>query len=381
MGRISRLARENAEVQKPMKITNIHQLLPVIEGRPEFVVIDKGDYTVIDYVYQDQDTFNEPLLMECRGIKFDKNGLIIARPFRKFFNYGEQGSGLPIHRPHYVTHKLDGSMIHPVRLDRRTFLMTRKGHTDVAQKAERYVLSAPSEINYHACFQAFMIKGYTPIFEYIGPDNRIVLPYNESSLQLLAARHIVNGSVMDRPTMIGIASLFLVPVVPLLYEGQISDVDGFVRKTRELKDAEGYVIYFDDGYMVKIKAEDYVLKHRALDDMSSKKKVVALCCQGFMDDVLPILNEQDAAELIEFNRQLQDEINSFTRVAHGLIELCKDEPDGRKRFALNVVPSINPKWLAGVCFGIMDGKNARQLVLKAVEKGGYTDIDVKWRGQ
>src|SRR3546814_13924232 len=97
-------------------------------------------------------------------------------------------------------------MIHPVRLDRRVFLMTRKGHTDVAMKAERYVLSAPAEINYHACFQAFLDEGYTAIFEYIGPDNRIVLPYAESSLQLLAARHTVSGKIMDRKKQMGRAS-------------------------------------------------------------------------------------------------------------------------------------------------------------------------------
>ena len=92
-----------------MKITNIQPLLRAIESKPEFVVIDKGDFTVIDYVYQDQHTFDDPITMECRGIKFDKDGLILARPFRKFFNYGERGADLPIHRPHIITEKLDGS--------------------------------------------------------------------------------------------------------------------------------------------------------------------------------------------------------------------------------------------------------------------------------
>lgn len=366
-----------------MEITNIRQLLPLVEKKPEFVVIDKGEYTVIDYVYQDNDTFEHPELMECRGIKFDRQGLILARPFRKFFNFGERGSGLPVHRPHYVTHKLDGSMIHPVRLDRRVFLMTRKGHTDVAMKAERYVLSAPAEINYHACFQAFLEEGYTPIFEYIGPDNRIVLPYKESSLQLLAARHTVSGEIMPRKKLISMAARYFVPVVPLLHDGMIQDAEGFVKKTRELKDAEGFVIYFDDGYMVKVKAEDYVLKHRALDDLGSKKKVAALCCQGFMDDVLPILDDHDKDELIEFNDALQQEINLMARIAIEWAHTIQSGDNGmdRKGFAVEVMPNLKPRWLSGVVFGILDGKDARMLVLKAVEKGGYEDLGIKWRGE
>ena len=63
-------------------------------------------------MYQDQHTFDIPELMECRGIKFCPEGLILARPFRKFFNYGERGADLPAHRPHYITHKMDGSMVH-----------------------------------------------------------------------------------------------------------------------------------------------------------------------------------------------------------------------------------------------------------------------------
>ena len=366
-----------------MQITNINQLLPHVEKKPEFVVLDKGEYTVIDYVYQDQHTFDEPILMECRGIKFDRDGLILARPFRKFFNYGERGSALPMHRPHIITEKLDGSMIHPVMLERRMFLMTRKGHTDVAMKAERFLLSC-ADRQYAAFCQQAIKDGWTPIFEYIGPDNRIVLRYNEQNLVLLAMRHTVNGTIMARGDMEERAEGFAVPVVAppdyMTPDTTIDDVAAFVKHTRELVDAEGYVIYFDDGYMVKIKAQDYVLKHRALDDMSSKKKVVALCAQGFMDDVLPILSEADADELVAFNECLQQEVNKLATRATRAAEYVMTGIKSRKDFALEVASNIKPKWLAGVCFGIMDGKDARMQVLKGVQKD-YDNIGIKWRGE
>ena len=52
----------------------------------------------------------------------------------------------------------------------------------------------------------------------------------------------------------------------------------------------------------------------------------------------------------------------------------------RKAFALTQAPNIEPSWLAGVAFGVMDGKSARMLVLKAIEKH-YEDLGVQWRGQ
>lgn len=360
-----------------LEIYNIRQLLPLVEQKPEFVVIDKGAYLVIDYVYQDKDTFEHPELMECRGIKFCPQGLILARPFRKFFNYGEQGSDLPLHRPHVITDKLDGSMIHPVLIDNKSlFLHTRKGHTDVARQAERYMMSC--DIPYTRFCKAMLRGGWTPIFEYVGPNNRIVLRYEREELILLAMRHTVEGHLMSYDTMVVMAKEYDVPVVSNL--GAMDNRDAFLAHARGLEDAEGYVIYYDDGYMVKIKADDYVLKHRALDDMGNKKKVVALCAQGFMDDVLPTLDEADRQELIEFNDELQHEINTLVRVARGLAEPVVTGSMTRKDYALTVAPNVKPAWLNSIVFGVLDRKPTRKMVIDAVIKHPE-DIGIKWRGE
>ncbi len=365
-----------------MEITNINQLLPFVAQKPEFVVLDKGDYQVIDYVYQDQNTFDIPELMECRGIKFCPAGLILARPFRKFFNYGERGSDLPAHRPHVITHKLDGSMIHPVLLTRRLFFHTRKGHTDVALKAERYVLSTPG-IDYQGFCYAAITNQWTPIFEYTGPNNRIVIRYEQEALTLVAMRHLITGEIRPRVPMIALASQYNVPVVPVLDMKLPGRVDEFVKHTRELVDAEGYVVYFDDGYMVKIKAEDYVLKHRALDDLGSKKKVVALCAQGFMDDVLPILSEADADELVAFNHDLQQEISGELKTVHRIMSGYLRIVEGggtRKQFALRMESANVPNYLKAAAFGLLDGKDARLILIKHFIRN-FDTVNTEWRGE
>ncbi len=374
-----------------MDIYSIEQLLPFVRQKPEFVVLDKGDFKVIDYVYQDRNTFDIPELMECRGIKFCAEGLILARPFRKFFNYGERGADLPVWRPHYITHKLDGSMIHAVLLGRRLFFHTRKGHTDVAKKAERHVLSSPNENYQSFCIEAIR-AGWTPIFEFTSPNNRIVLRYEEDALTLLAMRRMVTGELASREELRSWSMNYIIPLVPVFNMTLTGQVQTFIDHARGLTDAEGYVIYFDDGYMVKIKAEDYVLKHRALDDLGSKKKVVALCAQGFMDDVLSILSEADADELTAFNHDFQHELADEMNKVHNAVsvyEQYKTEAEdadpldlaanARKRFALTM-PKRMPNHIVSAAFGAIDGKDARLMLIKHFIR--YHDtVATKWRGE
>ncbi len=353
-----------------MQITNINQLLPIVEKKSEFLVMDKGDFTVIDYVYQDSDTFEFPELMECRGIKFDKNGLIIARPFRKFFNYGENGAGLPVHRPHVVTTKLDGSMVHGVRIGKHNYLHTRKGHTDVAKKAEKFV--ARGDCGHQAFIHSYLNSGYTPIFEFIGPENRIVLRYEEHALIFLAARHMISGDFAEREGAKAFAEQH--GVLTAETHDSIEDVPKFIAHARDLEGEEGYVVYFDDGYMVKIKADEYVLIHRALDDMNSKKKVVALCIAGGVDDVIPRLEPADADELQYFCNQFHAQVTVMALSAENIAKHWKDK---RKEFALTQAKELG--WPAGVVFGIMDGKDARLMIMKALQR--YPDdIQPDWRG-
>jgi RNA ligase len=275
-----------------------------------------------------------------------------------------------------VTEKVDGSMIHPVLLNNRLYLHTRKGHTDVAKQAERFMMS--SDIRYGNFCRTYIKQGWTPIFEYIGPNNRIVIRYDEEKLVLLAMRNTITGELLDYGQMRRCAFLSHVPVVQA-HPGVIEDTDHFVQSARELEDREGFVVYFDDGYMVKIKADDYVLQHRALDDMSSKKKIVALCAQGFMDDVLPMLDEKDKAELIEFNAALQLEITRFVGSAQALAGKVVRGEVKRKDFKGHCVGMNVPAPYISAAFAYMDGKDIRKMVIDMLIR--HPDmVHVKWRG-
>ena len=195
-------------------INHIDDVWPHVKDRPEFILIDKGEYMAIDYVIMTPDSFSTAIERECRGIKFYPDGKIMARPFHKFFNLGEKThpSMVDLSVPHYIQNKVDGSMIHPAILDEdRLVFMTKKGHTEVAEKAEKYFLGDPR----YSEFMRGMIKvmGFTPIFEFTGPSQRIVLNYGDThQLTLLALRVTDTGDYMPYEILERYRDLYNIPV-------------------------------------------------------------------------------------------------------------------------------------------------------------------------
>ena len=217
-----------------MWIKDLNQILPKIQGKDEFVVIDKDDYIVIDYVFQGPFTFDSPEALECRGIKFNKDGSILARPFQKFFNHGERGHELDSTRPHTVLEKLDGSMIHSAMLNDQIVLMTRKGITDTAKQAWEAVTE-----NHIRLFEDAAWNGVTPIFEYTSPNNRIVLPYSEPKLTLIGIRNTVTGEHCDPWSMIAWQAKYGVPLVDGFHtKDEMGDVYEFLAAVRDLEGNE-----------------------------------------------------------------------------------------------------------------------------------------------
>lgn len=338
-------------------IAHIDDVLPHIAGRSDFVVADKGDYKVIDYVYATADTFDHPARVECRGLKFGPDGALIARPLHKFRNIGEtpelQPGLLDFTRPHTIMEKLDGSMIHPAIVGGEVVFMTRMGRTDVARKAERHLTKEVRD----GC-RGLLVGGATPIFEWTAPDNRIVVSYPESSLTLLAIRETDSGYYTTRPFVEAWAGHMGVCAVPV-HGSAYATADGFLAYARTLLGAEGFVVRFDDGLWVKAKADDYVMKHKAKDSILQEKNVLALVLSGALDDVLPLLDEPDANAARAYRDAVEAGIaktaDFMARFTH---EFANDNP---KTFAVERVPTLR-KELRPLAFTLRKGGEPNDVV-------------------
>lgn len=349
-------------------IEHIDEIMPHLAGRTDFIVRERAGYTVIDYVYAVPDSFDEPLRRECRGIKFAPDGKLLARPFHKFFNLGEKPETQPgcidVGLPHVVMDKLDGSMIHPALVGERLAFMTRMGETDVAAAALKYAEAyAPAVL---AFCREQIADGLTPIFEYTAPTNRIVVRYHEPALTLLAIRENYTGRYLP------LRGINTVPVVP--HGDAITDLDRFVAAARGLRDVEGYVIRFDNGLMLKLKADDYVLRHKAKDGIGLEKNALRVVLENADDDMLKLLPDDDAAALSKYAAAVRAAIGvSIGRVAD---VLEAGRAADRKTFAVEYAPRL-PQFLRSAAFNGYQGGDIGENVVKYLLKQAGTGTRIE----
>lgn len=298
-----------------------------------------------------------PETTQCRGLVTDTSGKVLARPFPKFWNLAEHASpNLPDipDEPFEVLDKLDGSLIIVYRYQGRVCANTRGSFTsDQAIAALEWLLSPQSP--------AFDVRlDETWLFEWIAPDNRIVVNYgdrrecvlldvidNESGGSLLANRK----HAFTVPEKIDAADLDALP---------------------ERDNAEGYVVKFEGGMRVKVKHPRYVAIHRALSGLNEHRVWEMLRDGVPFDDLYEVLPDE-SYEWLKYTESLF----RLRLVAHGLsatqefgrvmgaAPLATD--NHRKAFALEALKSP----YRAILFAMLDKKPYDHLIWKMIEpKGG-----------
>ena len=314
------------------EIETIHDVLPYVKLRDDFKIMEKdGLYIVIDYVYTEPDSFDYAIRHECRGIVFDKHGKLISRPFQKFFNLGErpetQPNKIDLSKSHKILVKEDGSMIRPVMVNNELVFMTRKGITDVAEQA--WNECKPSKL-----FQAWMVdflkRGFTPIFEYVSPNNKIVLDYEKPELILLGIRNNLTGQYLQDLNHSLITSLNFNDPVQLHYH------------TKHQTGIEGYVVRFEDGHMIKIKCDDYVNLHRTIDIFESEKNILKIILTGKSDDLYAALTEVKQKRLKEYENAVNHRVQATSEIVRRGVDIMKNR--SQKDFAIWVNKNLQSKY-------------------------------------
>jgi RNA ligase len=365
---------------EPPRIVNIKEVLPVIKDNPAFVVKEKTFYTVIDYMYMSDKMFHDPIERECRGLKFcNTTGKILARPYHKFHNLGEREAFMPsrvdLRQPHSVLEKLDGSMVHTCATKLGIYLMTRMGHTEVAKEAEKFLEA--NSIKFSRLFNSLSVDDYTYIFEYIGPNNKIVIDYAKEELVLTAIRHNVNGTYIFHDELQAIGILNDVPVVGKAidpeFEGKLT-VEQLHESTKLASGAEGVVVRFDTGEMIKIKADEYCRRHKSKELASSFKGIVELIMTNKLDDILPQLDEPHLTKVKNYNEDLLGQIEYIAKnISQYVNERAKLE---QKDFALGV-QSHYPKVFHSLAFTMRKGDNPIDAVKKHILSHVSTNVKLE----
>ena len=361
------------------EINHIDDVIPHIEDRPEFKVMNKGWYTVINYMVAFEDTFslirershyNMWVRRECRGLIFNTaTGELISRPYHKFFNVGEREetsiNKINLYEPHVVLEKLDGSMIRPIPTPEGFRLGTKAGITDVAMNAEYFIADKKHYSQFiHKCFQ----RNITPIFEWCSRKNRIVVDYPEDQLILTGMRDKTTGCYVYYDAMLKYATAWCIPVVNAVDGLAVQNIDLFVKQVREWDDGEGVVIRFDNGHMVKVKADEYILRHRSKEQINSEKNIIQVILNDAVDDMIPLLTEDDATRLRKFQSEFWSAVDEVAQDLTTIFEGGDKMYPDKKEFAVEFVNRMILPMHRPFMFGMKQGKECKQLLIDSIEK-------------
>lgn len=290
-------------------------------------------------------------ILMSRGLITRPDGQIVARPFRKFFNFEEHHGPLP-DGPYEVWEKLDGSLGILYRDDQGERQIATRGsfHSDQAARASE-MLRRPD----FAQWLRGLPDDFTHLFEIIYPGNRVVVDYGRAErLVYLGAVHTEQG--WDVPPD---ASAW--PDVPEFFATMPSVESPLNLKLLEAPNKEGFVLRFTgSGLRLKLKFDEYVRLHRAVTDLSTRTIWELLRYQGDQGVAQAMDNTPD--EYYEWARMVRDTLTGWVEAAL----------DSAARSLSGAMLAVGPgdraaivRWLRenaeefDLAMGLLDGKDYR----------------------
>lgn len=302
--------------------------------------IHPEDENIVILNYTEQCVFEREwneITLACRGLIInEETGETLARPFNKFFNYGESmGNGalaLPrIDQEPEVTIKHDGSLGISYMLNGEVRWATRGSFvSDQAKIAQEIWDKKYTQYN-------SIVSGVTLLVEIIHPQTRVVVDYNGmEDLILIGVMGLFSGNDYDHRSIGEFGDYIGMPVT----EPVTSDLYIILDVAKKLDhNEEGFVLRWKDGYRLKVKGDKYLEVHRIIHGMSLKQKVESWA-NGNLEEYIAKLPEEFRPE-IEATAYKCDGI-----LRDMLIEVLthykNSEKRGRKNFAIWVNKWVEP---------------------------------------
>jgi RNA ligase len=313
-------------------------------------VKQSGDLLLFSYKaeaqYGDEWNFFE---LVSRGLIINRRTRVVeARPFDKFFNYGERGR-FPGGKVKRVYEKMDGSLGILYR-DNGQFKIATRGSFDSEQAiwATEY-LNANYKLNR-------LPTEWTLLFEIIYPDNRVVVDYGDKEqLVLLAIRDRFTDNYEDWATVQAVATKWGFGC-PMSFW---ADVDDIAARCQDMGlSGEGFVAEFTDGSRFKFKSPKYLELHKVLSGLSFKRVLEAIQ-NGTINELKAIIPDEFIGDVERWQSQITDELD---HMLSRIIEAYTMAPDkyNRKNFALWV--QAEHKRLAPYLFAMLDDKDLLPII-------------------
>ncbi|MCP1496190.1 RNA ligase [Pseudomonas migulae] len=277
-------------------VNNISDIQPSVAAKKEIrFLAQPNGVTVACYMFMDSNTFDSAEALECRGIAFDRNGLIISRPLHKFFNIGEKQwltQNMLVGRDDIaaIFEKLDGSMIATAWVEGALHWRSKKSFDSEVVLLTISFLEQPENEHIKSFAQEVASNGMTAIFEITHPYAQIVVAQDRPALRLLHVRDNTSGQyVMLDPghSIHALIERFNVPIVARYDDISLSRA---LVSLDRMQGQEGYVVQFKNGDMVKLKCPWYQRLHNNVS-MMRERDIARLALNEELDDVKGALVE------------------------------------------------------------------------------------------
>jgi RNA ligase len=276
-------------------IKHISDVQPFVAHKNEIRFYPQNNgITMSLYLFMDSKTFDTPEARECRGAAFDADGKIVSRPLHKFFNMGEKDYLTPDKLKERtdvaaVFDKLDGSMVATAWVKGDLAWRSKKAFDSDIVKLTCEFLNQPENVGIEEFAYWCAFHERTACFELTHPKAQIVVPQDKAQLRLLHVRDNETGEYVMLDPNDGVHQMikdFNVPVVPR-YKMTMEQV---INSLETMQYAEGYVVQFEDGDMVKMKCPWYTRLHRSITFLR-ERDIAVLAVNEQLDDMKQHMRE------------------------------------------------------------------------------------------
>lgn len=340
-------------------VPTYEEIKPYIEKKlvAEQVHPENEDVRIFNYTQMCQFSGDwDEVTKQCRGLILNiKTGEVLARPFKKFFNYQEhiaKNWPIPEEEP-IITEKLDGSLGIMYTLNGKTWIATRGSFmSDQAIWATKWWRENKGDDPYG--------NEVTHLFEIIYPENRIVVSYDFSGLVHLASIHTKTGRQVES-------------IMPVKKAEKIDSKNVIDLLKQDDPNSEGFVVYYPKANTrVKIKFPEYVRLHRivtgvseiAIWEMLRDEKPIDELLEKVPDEFYKWVSETQFKLLKQYSEIFTRCKNDFERIAHA--------GRSRKEIALDFQECKHP----GILFAMLDGKDYRVPIWRMIRPHGQKQFKV-----
>jgi len=272
------------------------------------MVVDGFNVSVFNYRLAQYKDFANPIPekpelkgYEMRGLTFifNEDGSLFNRYvlLEKFFNLNQVPESLysvvKNYKIKFINNKEDGSIASFVKLPNGKIIgKSKMGFDNDQADGINRVYKTNKEVK--SLVDWALNNNIVPIFEYVAPNNRIVLRYPSEELILLRLRDNVTGKHIDiRDHLDKVGSIRVAP-----FEDEIKDLDHLIELNATQVDKEGSIVTCEDengrDFFFKLKTPWYCERHGLLtEDLYREHIIIGYILDDKIDDILGQVPEDE----------------------------------------------------------------------------------------